>query len=173
VRALEVVVLHEQRHPALAVLEVGEHGAREKLLPHRLPEALDLAAGLRVVRAALHVPDAVTAKLLLEPRLPAPGGVLASLVGEDLPGATVVGDPPRERLQHDGASLVMRHHETHEIAGVVVQERRYVHPLVAAQQKREQVGLPQLIGLRALEAPGHWPGLRLRRFALLGKPFLL
>ena len=65
-RALEVVVLDEQRHPTLTVLEVGEHGAREQLLPQRFPEALDLAAGLRMVRSALDVPDAVPLELGLE-----------------------------------------------------------------------------------------------------------
>jgi hypothetical protein len=57
VRPLEVVVLHEQRRTALAIVEVGKHRPRQELLPHRLPETLDLAAGLRVVRAALHVRD--------------------------------------------------------------------------------------------------------------------
>jgi hypothetical protein len=58
-RALEVVVLDKKPHPALAVLEVGEHRPREQLLPQRLPEPLDLPAGLRVMRTALHVRDAV------------------------------------------------------------------------------------------------------------------
>src|SRR6202007_2053800 len=53
-RTLEVVVLDIERHSALAVLEVGEHRAREQLLPQRLPEPLDLAAGLRMMRPALH-----------------------------------------------------------------------------------------------------------------------
>lgn len=170
VRALEVVVLHEECHPALAIVEVGEHRSREKLLPHRLPEALDLAAGLRVVRAALHVPDAVTAKLFLEARLPAPGRVLASLVSEDLPRRAMIGDPPRERLQHERAPLVVRHHQAHEIARVIIQERRHIHPLVAAQQEGKQVRLPELIGLGALEALGLCRGLRPRRRAFLREP---
>jgi len=41
VRALEVVVLHEQQHPPLAVLEVGEHRAREQFLPQRLSTELE------------------------------------------------------------------------------------------------------------------------------------
>ena len=173
VRALEVVVLHEEPHPALAVGEVGEHGAREKLLPHRLPEALDLAAGLRVMRPALHVPDAVTAQLLLETRLPAPGGVLAPLVGQDLPRGAVVGDPARQRLQHDRASLVMRHREAHQIARVIVQERRDIDPLVPAQQEGKEVGLPELIGFGALETASLRLRLGLRRRTLPGKPLLL
>lgn len=58
---LEVVVLHEQLHAPLAIVEVGKHRARQELLPDRLPKALDLAAGLRMVRPALDVLDAVAA----------------------------------------------------------------------------------------------------------------
>jgi len=61
VRALEVVVLHKQRTAPLAIIEVREDRPRQELLPHRLPETLDLAAGLRVMRAALDVPYAVAA----------------------------------------------------------------------------------------------------------------
>jgi len=61
VRPLEVVVLHEQGDPSLTVVEIGEHRPRQELLPHRLPEALDLSAGLRMVRPTLHVRDTVPA----------------------------------------------------------------------------------------------------------------
>jgi hypothetical protein len=46
----------------------------------------------------------------------------------------------------------MRHRQAHQIPRVIVEERRHVHALVLPQQEREQVRLPQLIGLRALEA---------------------
>ena len=152
VRPLEVVVLHIQRHPSLAVREVREHRARQQLLPQRLPEPLDLAAGLRVVRAALHVRDAVALELRLELRRAAPRRVLPALVGEDLPRCPVRRDPARERLEHQRAPLVVRHREAHQEPRVIVEERRHVHPLVAAQQEREQVRLPQLVRLRPLEA---------------------
>jgi hypothetical protein len=142
VRSLEVVVLDVQRHAALAVLEVGEHRAAEQLLPQRLPEPLDLPAGLGVMWPALHVLDAVTLQLRLELRAPAPGGVLPALVGQDLPRRPVLGDATRQRLQHQHASLVMRHRKTHQIPGVIVQERRHIDPLVATKQEREQVRLP-------------------------------
>jgi hypothetical protein len=173
VRTLEVVVLHEHRHPALAVLEVGEHGAREKLLPHRLPEALDLAAGLRVMRPALYMPDALAAKLLFEPRLAPPSRVLAPLVGQDLARGAMVGDCASERLHHQRALLVMRHREAHQVARVVIQERRHIDPLVAAQQEGKQVRLPQLIGLGALETLLLGLRLRSRRRALLRKTLRL
>ena len=65
-RALEVVVLDKKRYSSLAVLEVGEHRAREQLLPQRLPEPLDLAAGLRMMWPALDVLDAVALQLRFE-----------------------------------------------------------------------------------------------------------
>jgi hypothetical protein len=97
-RTLEVVVLQVQRHATLAVLEVGEHRAREQLLPQRLPEPLDLAAGLRMMRPALHVLDAVALQLRLELRAAAPGGVLPALIRQDLPRCSVVCDAARQRL---------------------------------------------------------------------------
>jgi hypothetical protein len=92
VRTLEVVVLDKERHPALTVLEVGEHRAAEQLLPQRLPEPFDLPAGLRVVWPALHMRDAVALELRLELRAPAPGGVLPALIRQDLPRRAVLGD---------------------------------------------------------------------------------
>ena len=157
-RALEVVVLDEQSHAPLAVLEVRKHRARQELLPQGLPEALDLAAGLRVVWAALHVRNTVALELRLELGRPPPGGVLAPLVGQDLAWCTVVRKGARERLQHQSAPLVVRHRQAHQIARVIVEKCRHVQPLVPAQQEREQVRLPQLIGLGALEA--HFLALR-------------
>jgi len=163
-------VLNEQSRSPLAVLEVGEHRAREELLPHRLPEALDLAAGLRVVRTALHVPDAMAPELFLEARLAPPGGVLAPLVGEDLARRPVVRYRSRQRFHHERAPLVMRHHQAHQVTRVIIQERRHVDPLVPAQQEREEVRLPELIGLGALESPLARLRFRLRRRSRLCEP---
>jgi len=171
VRALEVVVLDKKRHPPLAVLEVGEHRAREQLLPQRLPEPLDLAAGLRMMRSALYMRDTVALELGFELRRSTPGGVLTSLIRQDLPRRAVLGDPARQRLQHQHASLVMRHRKTHQIPRVIVQERRHIDALVSPQQEREQVRLPQLVRLGTLEAldlhlPSHPPLGHLRLDAL-------
>ena len=150
-RSLEVVVLDIKRHPPLAVLEVGEHRAAEQLLPQRLPEPLDLPAGLRVMRPALHMRDAMAFQLRFELRAPAPSGVLPTLIRQDLPRRAVVRDPARQCLEHQHAALVMRHRKTHQIPGVIVQERRHVNPLVASQQERKEVRLPQLVRLRTFE----------------------
>lgn len=151
-RALEVVVLDVQPHPALTVLEVRKHRSRQQLLPQALPEALDLAAGLRVVRTALHMPDPVTLELGFKLRAAAPGGVLTPLVGQDLPRGSITGNAARQGLQHQHASLVMRHRHAHQIARVIVQKGRHVNALVPTQQEREQVRLPQLVRLGTLEA---------------------
>ena len=172
-RTLEVVVLNEQRHPPLAIVEVGEHRARQELLPQGLPEALDLAAGLGMVRAALHMPDALAPKLLLEVGRAPPCGVLPPLIGEDLPRGPIVRDASRERLHDERAPLVVSHHQTHKIAGVVIQERRNIDPLVFLQQEREQVGLPQLIGFGPLEAPRCGWRIRLSPDPLLREPLPL
>jgi hypothetical protein len=153
-RALEVVVLDEQPHPSLTVLEVREHRACEQLLPQRLPEPLDLPAGLRVVRAALHVRDAVAVQLGFKLRAPTPRRVLAPLVGQDLPRRSILGNPAGEGFEHQCASLVMRHRKTHQVAGVIIQKGRHVDPLVSAQQEREQIRLPQLVRLGSLKAHG-------------------
>ena len=126
-----------------------------------------------MVRPALHVPDALAAKLLLESRLAAPRRVLAPLVGEDLARRPVIGNAARERLHHERAPLVMRHHQAHQIARVIVQERRHVDPLVPAQQEREEIRLPELIGLGALKAPLPRPRLGLRPRSRLCEPFAL
>ena len=173
VRALEVVVLHEERRAPEAIVEVGEHRAREELLPHRLPEALDLAAGLRVVRAALHVRDAVTPERLLELGRTAPCSVLPPLIGQDLARGSVVGDRPLESLHHERALLVVRHHQAHQVARVIVHEGGHVHALVAAQEEGEEVRLPQLVGLGTFESVRLSPGLGPGRLALLGEPLAL
>jgi hypothetical protein len=168
-------VLHEERHAPLAIVEVGEDGARQELLPHRLPEPLDLAARLRMVRPALHVGDAVATQFLLERRRAAPRRVLPPLVGEDLARRSIVGNAARQRLHHERALLVVRHDQAHHIARMVVHEGRHVHALLAPQQEREEVRLPQLVGLRPLETHRRGPraGLAPRRFALRREALVL
>ncbi len=94
VRPLEVVSVDEVGDATVAICEVRKHRPRQKLVPERLPEALDLAERLRVLRTALDVPDAVLAQLLFEFRLPAPHRVLPPLVGEDFLGRAVLRDGP-------------------------------------------------------------------------------
>jgi len=100
---------------------------------------------------ALHMRDALALQLRLELRRSAPRGVLPPLVGEDLPRRPIVCDAARQCLEHQHASLVMRHRKAHQIPGVIVQERRHIDPLVTTKQEREQVRLPQLVRFSTLE----------------------
>lgn len=153
VRSLEVVALHEEAQPPLAVGEVREDRAAQEFLPQGLPEALDLAERLGVLRPTLDVPDAVLPQPLLEERLAAPGRVLAALVGQHLLRRPVRSDAPLQCFEHERPLLVVRQDEAHQEARVVIHECRQVQPLVPPQEEGEDVRLPELVGRRALEAP--------------------
>lgn len=60
-RALKIVVLNKQPDASKTIGEVRKYRLAEKLLPERLPESLDLAECLRVLRAALAMGDPVAA----------------------------------------------------------------------------------------------------------------
>lgn len=111
--------------------------------------------------AALDVLDALPTQLFDERRLPPPRHVLPPLVRQDFLGRPVLRDAPFERLHHQFRFLPVRQRVRHDEARVVVHERRQVQPLVAPQQKREDVRLPQLVRRRPLEPPRR---MRPRRF---------
>ena len=108
VGALKVVVLDVERHPALTVREVGEHRLAEKLLPQRLPEPLDLAERLRMLRPAPDVRDAVPPQQVLEVGRATPRRVLTPLIGEHLARLAVLGDATLDSLDDQARLLVMR-----------------------------------------------------------------
>jgi hypothetical protein len=113
---LKVVGLDEQTHATHAVGEVGKHGLREKLVPERLPETLNLAERLGMLRAALDVLDALAPQLLLELRLAAPRRVLPSLVRQDFARRPVVLDSATQCVHHELALLMMSERVGHEKA---------------------------------------------------------
>lgn len=171
-RSLEVVVLEEVLEPVLSVDVVGKHSATEKLVPQRLPEAFDLAERLRMLRPAADVPDAEPLECDLEFRLAAPHGVLPPVVGQHLRRLTERGDAALERLHHQRRLLVVRERVPDDEATVVIHEHADVEPLLPSVQEGEDVGLPQLIRRRALEATRLMLPLRRRRRAL-DQPFLV
>jgi len=173
VRPAEVVRLDKQPDATLAVRVVRKYRAREKLLPQRLPEALDLSQRLRMVRTALQVLDPLTPKLLAKFRLATPGDVLAPLVREHLARRPVLRDPSCQSLHHQRRALMVRDHQRHQVPRVVVHERGHVQPLVSTQQKREDVRLPQLIRLGALKGSLRRLRLGRRRGHCLEHPFLV
>jgi len=152
VRTLEVVVTDVVREPILRVLDVREDRATQKLVPQRLPEALDLAQRLRVLWTAADVLNAEALQGLFEFGLAAPHRVLATVVGQHFGGIAVRGDAALEGLHHQRRLLMVREGVTDDEAAVVVHEHAHVEALRAPQAKREDVRLPQLIRGRALEA---------------------
>lgn len=115
-RPLEVVRVDVEPEAPLTVREIREDRPAQKLVPKRLPEALDLAERLRMLRSRLHVANPFAPQLLLELCLAAPRRVLPAVVGQKLARRAVVGDPAPERLHHELAPLVMRERERHEVA---------------------------------------------------------
>ncbi len=72
-------------------------------------------------------------------------------------------DAASQSLHDQIAALVMRQRPAHQEARVVVHEGRDVQAFVTSQQEGEDVRLPELVGLRSLEAPlGVLPWLRRR-----------
>lgn len=153
VRPLEVVVADVVREPVLRVLHVREDRAAQKLVPQRLPEALDLAERLRMLRPTANVLDAHPRERFLELGLAAPHRVLTAVVGQHLRRLSIARDAALEGLHHERRLLVVRECVPHDEAAVVVHEHAHVQPLRAPQSKREDVRLPELVRRRALEAP--------------------
>lgn len=152
VRPAEVVAVDEEGQPPHAVVEVGEDGPREELVPQRLPEALHLPQRLRVVRAALDVPNPLPLQLRLEGRLSPPRRVLPPVVGQRFLGHAECGNPALESFQHELCLLLVGDGVADDEAAVVVHEDGDVEPLVPPQQEGEDVRLPQLIRRGPLEA---------------------
>lgn len=153
VRPLEVVAVEVEQEPPSQVLETAEDRPGQKLLPQSLPEALDLPQGLRMLRPGLEVLDPLPAQRGLKLRLSPPHCVLPPVVGEDLLRRSVAGDGPLQGLHHQGALLVPLQRPAGDEARAVVEKGAEVDPLVPAQEKGEDVRLPELVRLRPLEAP--------------------
>jgi len=152
-RPLEIVVLDVELQSPLAIREIRKHRPRKEFLPQALPETLHLPQRLRMLRPALAVGNSLSPQFLLERRRPSPRRVLPALVRQHLPRCPVARYAARQRLQHQLRLLVMRQRLPHDEARMVIHEAAQVQPLVATQQKRKYVRLPQLIGLGPLEAP--------------------
>ncbi len=164
-RTLEVVVADEVIEPLLRVDDMREHRAAEKLVPQRLPESLDLAERLRMLRPAADVLDPHPRQCLFELGLAPPHRVLAPVVGQHFRGLPVRGDAALERFHHERRLLVVRERVPHDESAVVIHEHAHVQPLCSPQPEREDVRLPELIRCRSLEAPRRVlaRGRRLRR----------
>jgi len=153
VRPLEVVVRQVVHEPLLRVDRVSEDRAAEELVPQRLPEALDLAQRLRMLRPTPDVVNAHPPECLFEFGLAAPHRVLPAVIGQHLSRLAVRRDAVLERLHHQCRLLVVCERVPHDEAAVVVHEDAHVQSLRAPQPKREDVRLPELVRRRTFEAP--------------------
>jgi hypothetical protein len=150
---LVVVIFHPEADPVGRVLEAGKLRALQKLPQDRLPEALDLAQGHRVVRAGLDVFDPVFLKLALKPGGAAPVGVLAAVVGEHLLGNTVFGDSPAVGFDYVLGGLAAVKTQPRNVSRVVVDKPDQVG-VSASQPEGHDVALPHLVGRGSFEKPG-------------------
>jgi hypothetical protein len=151
--SLKVVVRQVVREALLRVDGVREDRATEKLVPECLPEALDLAERLRMLRSTADVVNAGADQQLFELGLAAPDRVLPAVVGQHLGRLPVRRQTVLERLHHQRRLLMVRERVPDDEPAVVVHEHADVEPLRAPQAKREDVRLPELVRRRALEAP--------------------
>jgi hypothetical protein len=146
-------MVQEQTDPPLRIAQVQEDGALDALTPQRAPEAFDLAQGLRPPRRRHHLLDAALLQLLRERALATPGHILAAVVRQNLLGRAVRGQRRPQHLQHQGRRLAGVQAVADDEAAVVVQKSHEVDPpILPFEDKREQISLPQLIGLGPLEA---------------------
>ena len=150
VRPLVVVMLHPQMDPLSRRLETVELRSHQELFPDGLPEPFDLAERHRMMRPALNVMDPILAQLRFKPRGPAPAGVLASLIGEQFFGHAIFGHRRAVHLQDVLGRLAAKDVHSHQVAGEIIHETDQVSVL-AAQAEGEDVGLPHLVGRRALK----------------------
>lgn len=97
---LVVVIFDPEFDPFPRRLEALELGAGKELLPDGLPEALNLAERHGMMGTALEVGDARLFEFGLEAGGAAPGGVLAAIVGEHLPGRIELAHGGAEDFQH-------------------------------------------------------------------------
>jgi len=155
VRSLVVVVFHPQADPLAGLLEAIELRPHQEVLPDCFPVPLDLAQRHRMMRLALEVVDAILLELLFEPRFAPPRRVLSPVVGEHLLGQPILGHRRAVDLQHVLGRLAAKQIQPDDVARVVIDEADQVGVL-APQPEREDVGLPHLVGRRALEEP--WLG---------------
>jgi hypothetical protein len=145
VRTKMVVMGDEVSHALTRVGEVLRPHPVPELGADRLPQALDLAQGLGMVRARDHVIDVFAGEQLLEFASAAPGEVLASLIGQDLFGLAETRDTIEQGLGHEIARLARAERVAHDVAAVIVQEHGQVHALVmACEEKARDVALPEL-----------------------------
>jgi hypothetical protein len=158
-----VVVILDPVTEALArLLEGRKARPHQELLVDRLPEALDLAQRLRVMRPAAQMMHPPLGQFPLEGRLAPPVGVLPAVVGQHFLRRAVGAHAPPVDFQQVIRRLRTEDLQRRDVAGVVVDEADQVgvaartQPLGWARRfrvefEREDVALPELVRRAALE----------------------
>jgi hypothetical protein len=149
---LVVVMFDPELDPFAGRLEALELGADQKVLPDGGPEPFDLAQRHGMLRPAFEVGYPVLSKFGFEPAGTAPGGVLAAVVGEHLPGRLELTSSNTIHLDHRLCRGTAEQVHSHDEPRVIVHEGDQVG-VTATQPERENVGLPHLVGCGPLEEP--------------------
>jgi hypothetical protein len=171
VRPLVVVIFDPQTNAIPGRVETCKLRPGQELLPDRFPEPLDFAQRHRVMRPAFEVSDAALFEFSLEAGSPAPGCVLAAIVGEHLFGQVILAQGGAEHFQNIFGSLAAKHISADHEPRIIVHEADQVG-VATAQPEGEDVRLPHLIGSGAFKKAGAdqiapWLGWRLNQTLLL------
>jgi hypothetical protein len=149
-----VVVIGDPEFDALASgFETLELRAGEELTPDGSPEAFDLAQGHGVVGPAFDVADAVFLELGFEAADPAPGGVLATVVGEHLLGRLIFADGHPVDFNDRRGGGAAEQVRPDDKPGIVIEEGDQVS-VTTAEPEGEDVRLPHLVGGGPFEETG-------------------
>ena len=163
--ALEVVMAFDPEAESLAqIVDRSGHDTAQELFLQVLPERLYLSQGLGMVGSRDDVVDPFAEEFLLEDALAAPGVVLTALIAEDFLGRAVLADRGSQDLHHLKRSLRGIEAPAHDVPRVVVHEGDQIDLLALGHGPHRDVGLPELVGFRPLEAPHHFGALPFPRF---------
>ena len=116
-------MIDEQTNSPLGVAEVHKDCRFDALAPQRSPKALNLSQGLRMPWRRHQLLDAAFFQLLVERALPAPGHVLAAVVGQDLLRHSIRRKRRAQDFDHQGRRLTGVQAVAHDEAAVIVHER--------------------------------------------------
>jgi hypothetical protein len=161
VRSLVVVILDPEFDPFAGGIEAVELRPGQELLPDTFPEPFDLAQRHGMLGTALEVGHPVLFEFGLEAAGPAPGRVLATIVGEHFLGRRELGRRHPINFDHRLCRRAAKQIRTHQETRVIIQEGDQIG-IATAQPEGKDVRLPHLVGRGPLEETGP------REIALLG-----
>ena len=134
--------------------QIEEDRRLEAFAPERAPEALDLPQRLRMPRPGHNMLDAALPGLLMKRTFATPRDILRAVVGEHFRRRSVGRDFRPKDFEHQRGGLTGLEPKTDEKTAVVVEEGDQIDPPVLAfEHEGEEVGLPELVGPSAFEAP--------------------